>query len=184
MCVLCCLVEVPDATNKQPAVSSLSLSPSIHPTLISSSLSHAPLQSTYLLSSSCLPVSSSLPSSRVCTCAPYCCCSIPRHLGCLVPCIPSAPALTTKLSVYSKTVHAILARVPLLEHRSLSAPPGLTLHTSAARLACRLVHINPRPPQKSCCSSSSLLRRHLEEALTRPLTFLLLLYMQCIAFSV
>ena len=49
------------------------------------------------------------------------------------------------------SVHAILARVPhfsplLLEHRSLLALPGLTLHTSAARLACRLVHINPRPP--------------------------------------
>lgn len=52
----------------------------------------------------------------------------------------------------SPSAHAILARVPhlsplLLEHRSLSAPPGLTLHTFAARLACRLVHINPRPPQ-------------------------------------
>ena len=51
------------------------------------------------------------------------------------------------------SVHAILARVPhfsplLLEHRSLSAPPGLTLHTSAARLACRLVHINLRPPRR------------------------------------
>ena len=51
------------------------------------------------------------------------------------------------------SVHAILARVPhfsplLLEHRSLSAPPGLTLHTSAARLACRLVHINLRPPHR------------------------------------
>ena len=52
------------------------------------------------------------------------------------------------------SVHAILARVPhfsplLLEHRSLLALPGLTLHTSAARLACRLVHINPRPPRRS-----------------------------------
>ena len=53
----------------------------------------------------------------------------------------------------TQPVHAILACVPhfsplLLEHRSLSAPPGLTLHTSAARLACRLVHINPRPPRR------------------------------------
>lgn len=62
------------------------------------------LTTVYLIfSSSCLPVSSSVSSSRVCTCAPYCCCSIPRHLGCLVPCIPSAAALTTKLSVYSKS---------------------------------------------------------------------------------
>lgn len=138
---------------QQPAVCSL-LCLGRHPFIVRSSR----LVFALLLTPIFLPVSSSLSSSRVYTCAPYCCCcSIPRHLGCLVPCILSAPALTTKLSVYSKStpqqpsVHAILARVPhfsplLLEHRSLSPPPGLTLHTSAARLACRLVHINPRPP--------------------------------------
>ena len=51
-------------------------------------------------------------------------------------------------------VHAICWRVPhfsplLLEHRSLSALPGLTLHSSAAHLACRLVHISPRSPRRA-----------------------------------
>ena len=167
-----------------------SVSVSIHssyPRLVSSSFSYSHL--SFFLS-----VSSSLSSSRVCTCAPYCCCSIPRHLGCLVPCILSAPALTTKLSVYSKSTpqHPTCPCHPRARSSFLPAPPRAQESVGAAWLD--LAHVRRPPglplstyqstPAPETCSSSSLLRRHLEEALTRPLTFLLLLYMQCIAFSV
>lgn len=148
------------------------------------------LQSIFFL----LPVSSSLSSSRVCTCAPYCCCSIPRHLGSLVPCILSASALTTKLSVYSKSTlqQALCPCHPRTRSSFLPAPPRAQESVGAAWLDLAQVRRTPGLPPRtyqstpapSTCSSSSLLRRHLEEALTRPLTFFLLLCMQCIAFSV
>ena len=103
-CSQCVLRCVPDAT---------SLPPCRHRTLAAVCRLFSPLPLTACLPA-CLPaVSSSLSSSRdrrrvcfVCTCAPYCCYSIPRHLGSLVPCIPSAAAPTAKLSVYSESTSA------------------------------------------------------------------------------
>ena len=181
---MCCVVVVPDATTGSSPPCRLSRSPSI--VRSSHLLSHTPV---YLLTLA-LPVSSSLSSSHVCTCAPYCCCSIPRHLGSLVPCIPSAAALTTKLSVYSKSTPQQAFCPCHLRARSsfLPAPPRAQESVGAAWLD--LAHVRRPPglplstyqstPAPETCSSSSLLRRHLEEALTR----LLITFFLCCTCSV
>ena len=130
---------------------SLFLSPSIHRTLVlvSSSLSYSHLSS--FLSHPPSPPHVYV-HARHTAAAPFHAISAASSLA-YSPLPLSRPNSLSIANPRRSTqpVHAILARVPhfsplLLEHRSLSAPPGLTLHTSAARLACRLVHINPRPP--------------------------------------
>ena len=124
-------------------------------------------------------------ASLVCTCAPYHTCSIPHHLASLIPCIPipSAAPPTTNLALDSehRPCH------PLARTSFLPAPPRAQESVGAAWLD--LAHVRrppglpPRTYQSSPAASSYssspsfFLRRHLQEALTRPLTFLPLLYM-------
>lgn len=148
---VCCVAVVPDATSSSPPCR-LFRSPSSARLVFPLTL-----QPIFLL----LPCLSHPPSpthvyvhARHTAAAPFHAISAPSSLA--YPPLPLSPPSPLSIAIPRRirpSVHAILARVPhfsplLLEHRSLSAPPGLTSHTSAARLACRLVHINPRPPRR------------------------------------
>jgi hypothetical protein len=94
----------------------------------------------------------------LCTCAPSAH-SIPRHFGSLVPCIPSAAALTSNASVYSKSSssQALCPCHPRAPSSFLSAPPRAQESVGAAWLDLTHVRRPPSLPPRTYQSTPSRL---------------------------